>query len=197
MDYSPPGSSSHGIFQARILEWGAISSSRGSFWPRDGTCFSHISCIGRQILYHEYHLGNPSVSIVPSSELLPKIRPCGYTIRSLKNIWAVSSFWLLWIKLLLTFVYRFYVNISFIRPRWMPRRAMAASCGSCVFGFVRNWQTIFQSSCTVLYSHQQCSRNPVFLHPRQYLGLSLFFYFSHSYKHAVSHWGFNLHLPNG
>ena len=32
---SPPGSSVHGIFQARILEWVAISFSRGSFGPRD------------------------------------------------------------------------------------------------------------------------------------------------------------------
>ena len=35
MDYSPPGSSVHGIFQARVLEWVAISFSRGSFRPRD------------------------------------------------------------------------------------------------------------------------------------------------------------------
>ena len=43
MDCSPPGSSVHGIFQARILEWAAISSSRGSSWPRDQTrvyCFA-------------------------------------------------------------------------------------------------------------------------------------------------------------
>ena len=52
MDCSPPGSSVHGIFQARILEWVAISSSRGSLRPRDWTCVSYISCIGRQILYH-------------------------------------------------------------------------------------------------------------------------------------------------
>ena len=38
-----------GILQARILEWVAISSSRRSSWPRDGTC---VSCIGRWILYH-------------------------------------------------------------------------------------------------------------------------------------------------
>ena len=37
MDCSPPGSSVHGIFQARLLEWVAISFSRGSSWPRDGT----------------------------------------------------------------------------------------------------------------------------------------------------------------
>ena len=43
-DCSPPGFSVHGIFQARILEWVAIPSSRGFSRPRDRTC---ISCIGR------------------------------------------------------------------------------------------------------------------------------------------------------
>ena len=38
--------------QERILEWVAISSSRGCSWPRDQTCVSCISCTGRQILYH-------------------------------------------------------------------------------------------------------------------------------------------------
>ena len=47
-----PGSSVHGIFQARILEWVKIFSSRESFWPRGWTQVSHVSCIGRQILYH-------------------------------------------------------------------------------------------------------------------------------------------------
>ena len=37
MDCSLPGSSIHGIFQARVLEWVAISFSRGSSWPRDQT----------------------------------------------------------------------------------------------------------------------------------------------------------------
>ena len=49
MDCSPPGSSVHGILQARILEWVAISSSRGSSWPRDQTHVSGISCTGRQV----------------------------------------------------------------------------------------------------------------------------------------------------
>ena len=42
MDCSPPGSSVRGILQARILEWGAISFSRRSSWPRDWTW---VSCI--------------------------------------------------------------------------------------------------------------------------------------------------------
>ena len=41
VDYSPPGFSIHGIFQARILEWVAISYSRGSSWPRDQNCLLH------------------------------------------------------------------------------------------------------------------------------------------------------------
>ena len=49
---SPPGSSVHGIFQARMLEQVAISCSRGSSQPRDQTWDSHISCIDRRILYH-------------------------------------------------------------------------------------------------------------------------------------------------
>ena len=49
MDCSPSGSSVYGISQARILEWLAISFSRGSSQPSNQTC---VSCICRQILYH-------------------------------------------------------------------------------------------------------------------------------------------------
>ena len=52
MDYSPPGSSVHGILQERILEWAAMPSSRGSSPPRDRTHVSYVSCIGRRVLYH-------------------------------------------------------------------------------------------------------------------------------------------------
>ena len=42
MDYRPPVSSVHGILYARIMEWVAISFSRGSSWPSDRT---RVSCI--------------------------------------------------------------------------------------------------------------------------------------------------------
>ena len=42
MDCSLPGSSVHGILQARILEWVASPSSKGSSWPRDGTHVSYV-----------------------------------------------------------------------------------------------------------------------------------------------------------
>ena len=49
-DCSPPGSSVHGIPQATILEWVAVPFSRGSSQPRDQTCISRASCIGRRAL---------------------------------------------------------------------------------------------------------------------------------------------------
>ena len=56
MDCSLPGSSVYGISQARILEWVAISYSRGSSQPRDQTCISCVSCIVcRRILYPLSH----------------------------------------------------------------------------------------------------------------------------------------------
>ena len=58
MNNSLPGSSVHGILLARILEWGAISYSRGSSQPRDQTQVSYISCAGRQLLYHLCHMGS-------------------------------------------------------------------------------------------------------------------------------------------
>ena len=51
MGCSLPGSSAHEIFQARILEWIAMSFSRQSSQPRDRTHVSYVSCIGRGVLY--------------------------------------------------------------------------------------------------------------------------------------------------
>ena len=49
MECRPPGSSDHGIFQAKILEWVAISFSRGSSQSR---VWTYVSCSDRQILFH-------------------------------------------------------------------------------------------------------------------------------------------------
>ena len=58
LDCSLPGSSVHGTFQARILEWVAIPSLRRSSWPRDRTQISCISCTGRWVSYH-FTTGQP------------------------------------------------------------------------------------------------------------------------------------------
>ena len=65
MDCNPPGSSVHGILQARILDWVVKPSSGGSSQPRDPT---HISCL----LHWQVdslplcHLGSPSVAYITS-----------------------------------------------------------------------------------------------------------------------------------
>ena len=58
MDCSPPGSSVHGIFPARILQWGAISSSKGTSQPRDQTCVTCVSYIAGRFFNTE-PLGKP------------------------------------------------------------------------------------------------------------------------------------------
>ena len=74
MDCSLPGSSVYGVFQARILEWVAMPSSRGSSWPRNWTHVSYVSCIGRWALSHYCHLGSPItwVGIIKSIEGLKR-----------------------------------------------------------------------------------------------------------------------------
>ena len=74
MDGSPPGSSVHGILQARILEWIAQPSSRGSSQPRNSTC---VSCTtGR------FFTAKPPgklFQIIFQYKLLQDIAPC-YTL---------------------------------------------------------------------------------------------------------------------
>ena len=82
MDYSLPGSLVHGIFQARVLEWVAISFSRGSSQPRNWTRVSHIAgrCFTfwatRKIPYQEWsdslwsHLPTPLILSVQFSSVI-------------------------------------------------------------------------------------------------------------------------------
>ena len=83
LDCSLPGSSVHGILQARILEWVAVPFSRGSSCPRDWTCSSYVSCIGRRALYHWCHLGSPLGS---------DVFPLSVAHMAAENIWRFSNF---------------------------------------------------------------------------------------------------------
>ena len=71
MDYSPPASSVHGIFQARILEWFAVSFSRVSSQPRDWTQVSYTA--GRFLLTESP--GKPKVT----QSCLTVCDPMGYS----------------------------------------------------------------------------------------------------------------------
>ena len=83
MDCSLPGSSVHGISQARILEWVAISFSRGSSKPRDQT---HISFIGRQILYHTEQPGFPDLYM----HIYCAVPCCAHLYLTLATPWTVA-----------------------------------------------------------------------------------------------------------
>ena len=76
MECSPPGSSVHGISQARILEWISISFSKEPSHPRGPT---HISCIGRWILFHWATWEAPLMSTCCSSisKTCPTLHPHG------------------------------------------------------------------------------------------------------------------------
>ena len=88
MDHSLPGSSVHGILQARILEWVVISSSRGFSQTRDQTHIYYISWTGRWGLYHQCHLGIPR-STTGSSNSPPRIYPGKTT--SWKDTYTLTS----------------------------------------------------------------------------------------------------------
>ena len=75
MDCSPPGSSVHGILQARILEWVALPFSRGFSQPRDQAHISCVSCIGRRVLDHQRHLGSPVCTLCFRAIYPQKSRP--------------------------------------------------------------------------------------------------------------------------
>ena len=95
MDCSPPGSSVHGIFQARILEWVAIFPFKGSSWTRYWTLISCISYIAgsvcwaiREIHMCWYSLLNFQRCQIPLLLVLKQLKrtTIAYTLRSLKII---------------------------------------------------------------------------------------------------------------
>ena len=67
MDCSPPDSSVHGILQARILEWVAISFSRGISWPKDRTQISCIQFSSVQLLGHVQFVAIPWIAACQAS----------------------------------------------------------------------------------------------------------------------------------
>ena len=82
MDCIPLASSVHGIFQARILEWVAISSSRGSPWPRDQTYVSASAALQACSL----PLHHPLAPVLHLKVDPPPLLLCS---QSTSSVWAV------------------------------------------------------------------------------------------------------------
>ena len=101
MDCSPPGSSVHGIFQARILEWVAIFSFKGSSWTRAWTLVSCISYIAgsvhwaiREAHICLYSLLNFQRCQIPLLLVLKQLKriTTAYTLRMFENYCIYSAF---------------------------------------------------------------------------------------------------------
>ena len=67
-----------------------------------------------------------------------------------------------------------YTSHIFISHRYIPKREITRSCGNSFFKLLRNCQTVFKSSCTILHSKQELLRVLISLCPRQHLLLSIF-----------------------
>ena len=134
MDCSPPGSCVHGIPQARILEWVAISSSRGFSWPRYRTHTSFVSCIGRHVLNH-VPPGKPWSSVSCSTKLIES-KP----LRGLLEALIYSQ----WVRLLtvwdrLPLLHRgVRTEMSGRTPRWGQK--VAGTCGETVAPTCTHWK---------------------------------------------------------
>ena len=100
MYYSPKGSSVHGIFQARILEWIAIPSSKGSYQPRGQTCDSTTL----------------PATLPPS----PPGNSYGSTIDLQKDIHLLYTYWLAWMYA--------YTQDTIRLPKWLSGKDSTCQC---------------------------------------------------------------------
>ena len=94
MDCSPPFFSVHGILQARILEWVAISFASRSFWPRDWTC---ISCIEDRFLtcwvMGDAQYYNYLIYLRRYYEYMCYYRGSVNSVQLFSNIWLFATPW--------------------------------------------------------------------------------------------------------
>ena len=113
------------------------------------------------------------------------------SVHPLMDIWVVPNFCLLWIMMLWYSCTNFWVDTCFhFSWVYIPRSRNAASHGISILNLLRNCQTILQSGCTILYSHQQCMRVPLSPHSCQPDIIWLFDAVHPGECEVVSHCGF-------
>ena len=98
-----------------------MPSSRGSSWPRDQTHISWVSCIGRRVLYHECHLGNPILLTIQSLEtqsflILPSQSTCIVSQSPKSSLFCLWEF----LPSLLSPALPSFLSLLFIPPSLPP-----------------------------------------------------------------------------
>ena len=91
---------------------------------------------------------------------------------------SFPTFWLLWIIVLQTFVYKFLCGCMFSFVLGTLRNGIAEFYAICMFNSLWNCQTVFHNCWTILHSYHQCKRVPISPHPCQQL-FSVFFIVAH------------------
>ena len=122
MDCRPPGSSVHGILQARILEWVAFPCSRGSSWPRDWTW---VSCIAVRFFPFESP-GKPKPLRFDVNQI-----PYDYTVEVVNRLMGLDmldSVWRLWTEVCNTVQEAVTKTIpkkkKFKKAKWLSEEAL-------------------------------------------------------------------------
>jgi len=113
MDCSPPGSSVHGIIQARTLEWVGVSFSRGSSPPRDQT---HISCLAGRFFTTESP-GKPIYHLLST-----------YIHTHTQSYHLSSVYYLSFTYLLSTLMYRLSVPVACLSTRHVSILCVSLIC---------------------------------------------------------------------
>ena len=162
MDYTPPGPSVHGIFQARILEQIAISFSRKSFQPKDPTCISCVSCIGRWILCHwttwvipfffmaeYYSIINIYIYHICIYSSIDGYKLHNHILVITNN--AVGN---------LRHMYLFRLLFSpffFFFPKYIPRSVLKTFCLNLFSAYIQPWHISFSSQMMFIYLRRNIS----------------------------------------
>ena len=125
VDCSPPGSSIHGILQARILEWVAISFSRGSSQPRDRT---QVSCTaGRTFNLRATREALGMYSLWKAVQLLTH-----YVTMECCDSWAKGNYYAEQLGMEALDLWKWVLNVPKTRRQWLPlyRMEVGNSTGS-------------------------------------------------------------------
>lgn len=116
------------------------------------------------------------------------------SIYLLMDAWAVSAFWLLWIMMQCILVFKFLFSIHF----GISLGVQLLGCMVIQYLILRNCQSVFHSSYTILHFHQQFMRALISPYPHPHLLFSDFIFdYSHLSRYKVlSHCETDLHFPD-